>query len=181
MDKKSAHCLLVLIALCGLILTIGCTPAPRYTSKIMVPLAESSPDTPALRQKPDSLNQAVPESTINTVDRPADAAAANPVNNAVDNTFVGKATYYAHEFHGRKTASGERFNMNELTAAHKSLPFNTQVRVTNISNQKSVVVRVNDRGPFCKGCLIDLSYRAAQEIDMIKSGITQVKIEILRP
>ncbi len=92
----------------------------------------------------------------------------------------GKASFYADQFHGRKTANGETFNMEKLTAAHPSLPFGTRVRVTNLRNGKDVIVRINDRGPFIKGRIIDLSIGAAKEIGLIKSGTTQVKLETLR-
>ena len=89
------------------------------------------------------------------------------------------ASYYADKYHGRKTSNGEIFNMYDLTAAHKTLPFNTKVKVTNLSNGKSVVVRINDRGPFVKGREIDLSKAAAVKIGMIKSGTAKVSLEIL--
>ena len=90
-----------------------------------------------------------------------------------------EASYYADKFHGRKTASGEVFNMYSMTCAHKTLPFGTVLRVTNLGNSKTVDVRVNDRGPFVKGREIDLSKAAAQKLDMIKSGTARVKIEII--
>ena len=90
----------------------------------------------------------------------------------------GKASYYADRFHGRLTANGERFNMHDLTAAHKSLPFGSMVRVTNLSNGKKVLVRINDRGPYIKGRIIDLSLEAAKEIDLLKKGVTNVRIEV---
>lgn len=89
------------------------------------------------------------------------------------------ASYYADKYHGRKTSNGEVFNMYDLTAAHKTLPFNTKVKVTNLSNGKSVVVRINDRGPFVKGREIDLSKAAAVKIGMIKSGTAKVSLEIV--
>lgn len=89
---------------------------------------------------------------------------------------IGKASYYAHKFHGRKTASGERYNKNDLTAAHPKLPFNTIVHVVNLQNGKSVDVRINDRGPFIKGRIIDLSYAAAKQVGMIRDGVVKVKI-----
>ena len=89
------------------------------------------------------------------------------------------ASYYADKYHGRKTSNGETFNMYDLTAAHKTLPFNTKVKVTNLSNGKSVVVRINDRGPFVKGREIDLSKAAAVKIGMIKSGTAKVSLEIV--
>ncbi len=90
---------------------------------------------------------------------------------------TGEASYYAHQFHGRKTANGEIFDMNKLTAAHRNLPFGTKLRVTNLQNGKQVTVRVNDRGPFVKGRIIDVSYEAAKQLDMIRSGIADVTIE----
>lgn len=90
----------------------------------------------------------------------------------------GKASYYADRFHGRLTANGERFNMHEMTAAHKSLPFGSMVRVTNLTNGKKVVVRINDRGPYIKGRIIDLSKGAAKEIGLIKKGVSKVKLEV---
>ena len=92
----------------------------------------------------------------------------------------GKASYYGSRHHGRKTANGERFNKNALTAAHRSLPFGSLVRVTNLNNQKSIVVRINDRGPYAKGRIIDLSEQAARELNMIRAGVAQVKIEQLQ-
>jgi len=89
------------------------------------------------------------------------------------------ASYYADKFHGRKTASGTKYHKNKYTAAHRSLPFNTKVKVTNMSNDSSVIVTITDRGPYAKGRIIDLSYCAARELNFIKKGITKVKIEIL--
>ncbi len=90
------------------------------------------------------------------------------------------ASYYAEDFHGKKTSNGERFNMNALTCAHKSLPFNTILKVTNLANGKSVEVRVNDRGPFVLNREIDLSKAAAVKLGMIGSGTTKVKLEIVK-
>lgn len=87
------------------------------------------------------------------------------------------ASWYGPGFHGRKTANGERFNTNDLTAAHKSLPFNTLLRVTNLENGRYTIVRVNDRGPYARGRIIDLSYAAKTEIGM--GGLAKVKIEIV--
>jgi rare lipoprotein A len=91
----------------------------------------------------------------------------------------GIASYYADEFHGRTTANGETYDMNALTAAHKTLPFNTRVRVTNHENGKSVVVRINDRGPFKGDRIIDLSLAAAKAIDMIQHGTAAVTIDVM--
>ena len=92
----------------------------------------------------------------------------------------GMASYYGDKFHGKKTASGEIFNKWDYTCAHKKLPFGTRLRVTNLKNKKSVIVRVNDRGPFVKGRIVDLSYAAAKKIGMITYGVVKVKLEKLR-
>jgi len=92
----------------------------------------------------------------------------------------GEASWYGPGFNGKKTASGEKFDMYKLTAAHKKLAFGTIVKVTNLNNGKSVIVKINDRGPFVKGRVIDLSKKAAQQIDMINSGHVPVKIEIVK-
>jgi rare lipoprotein A len=91
----------------------------------------------------------------------------------------GNASWYGREFHGRITASGERFNMNEMTAAHRTLPFGTVLLVKNLENKKTVRVKVNDRGPYKDGRIIDLSFAAAKRIDMLKSGEAMVGIKVL--
>ena len=92
----------------------------------------------------------------------------------------GLASYYAEPYHGRRTASGEVFDTYEaMTAAHRTLPFNTVVRVKNKMNGKQVEVRINDRGPFIAGRIIDLSVRAARAIDMIRSGVVLVQLQII--
>ncbi len=93
----------------------------------------------------------------------------------------GMASYYAEEFHGRKTSNGETYDMNSMTAAHPSFPFNTKVKVTNLDNGKSIVVRINDRGPFKKNRIIDLSYMAAKELEMIGPGTAFVRVEVIEP
>ena len=92
---------------------------------------------------------------------------------------VGLASYYARTHHGRRTASGERFDMQAMTAAHRTLPFGTRVRVTNLANGRRTVVRINDRGPFRRERIIDLSYAAARELGMAGRGITRVRLEVV--
>jgi len=92
---------------------------------------------------------------------------------------TGMASWYGPDFHGQTTSSKEVYDMYDLTAAHRSLPFGTYVMVTNMDNGKSVTVRINDRGPFVKGRIIDLSYAAAKSLDMLGPGVVPVKIEIL--
>ena len=97
----------------------------------------------------------------------------------VVNTYEGVASWYGEDFHGRKTANGEIFDMYELTAAHKTLPMGTTCVVTNLDNDKTVTVRINDRGPFVKDRIIDLSYAAAKVIGMIDTGTAPVRVEVL--
>ncbi|EJN38902.1 rare lipoprotein A [Pseudomonas sp. GM84] len=90
---------------------------------------------------------------------------------------TGTASYYGSRHHGKRTASGEAFNQNGLTAAHRSLPFGSRVLVTNLANKRSVVVRINDRGPHTRGRLIDLSRAAAEKIGMVRSGTARVRVQ----
>jgi rare lipoprotein A len=92
---------------------------------------------------------------------------------------VGMASYYGRNFQGRRTASGERYNMYALTAAHPALAFGTRVEITNLKNGRKVRVRINDRGPFRKGRIIDLSYAAAKKIGMLTRGVVKVRIRVL--
>ncbi len=94
-------------------------------------------------------------------------------------TFYGNASFYAGKFHGRQTASGEIYDMYQLTAAHRTLPFGTVCRVTNLENKRSVTVRVNDRGPFVDGRVMDLSLEAANQLGSIQDGVIRVRVEIL--
>jgi rare lipoprotein A len=106
-------------------------------------------------------------------------APARPTVSSKD--LEGLASYYAEPYHGRKTASGEIFDTYQgLTAAHRTLPFNTFVRVTNKTNGRQVDVKINDRGPFVDGRIIDLSLRAAREIDLVRPGVAPVKLTVLK-
>lgn len=93
---------------------------------------------------------------------------------------IGVASYYGLEFHGRPTTSGEIYDMNSLTAAHPTLPLGTIVKVTNLANDKSVIVRINDRGPFKKNRIIDVSYEAAKQLGFLNDGTALVKIEVIK-
>jgi len=97
----------------------------------------------------------------------------------VDDKFSGIASWYGPDFHAKKTSNGEIYNMYGQTAAHKTLPMNTMVRVDNLENGKSTVVRINDRGPFVVGRIIDLSNKAAHDIDMVKKGTAKVRLTVL--
>lgn len=92
---------------------------------------------------------------------------------------TGKASYYADKFEGRTTANGEKYKHSKMTAAHRLLPFGTVVKVTNTTNNRTVEVRINDRGPFVEGRIIDLSKSAAEKLDIIQAGIADVKIEVV--
>lgn len=96
-------------------------------------------------------------------------------------TQNGKASYYADSFDGKRTASGETFRQRHLTAAHKSLPFGTRVKVVNMANGRSVKVRINDRGPFAPGRIIDLSKKAASRLGMLNTGVANVEIKYKKP
>ncbi|WP_299706620.1 septal ring lytic transglycosylase RlpA family protein [uncultured Pontibacter sp.] len=96
-----------------------------------------------------------------------------------DKTQIGSASWYGSKYHGRKTSSGERYNKNDMTAAHKTLPFGTMVKVTNPANDKSVVLRINDRGPFVGNRIIDVSEAAARKLDIHARGVAKVKVEVI--
>ncbi len=100
---------------------------------------------------------------------------------SIDAVQTGMASWYGGKFHGRQTASGEAYDMWRMTAAHKTLPFGTIVRVTHSGNGKSVILRINDRGPFVKGRIIDVSRAAAVKLDLFGEGVAKVRLEVLSP
>jgi len=102
-----------------------------------------------------------------------------PIPHAHGFTERGVASWYGKKFHGRTTSNGERYNMYAMTAAHKTLPMNTMLLVKNLENGKETIVRVNDRGPFVRGRIIDLSYSAAQNLDIVQKGLARVQIVAL--
>ena len=106
-------------------------------------------------------------------------AAAAPAKASSGDVTEGKVAHYGRKFNGRKTASGERFNAGAMTVAHKTLPFGTLVKVTNLANKRSVVVRVNDRGPTTPDRVGDLSTAAAGKIKMLRSGVVDAKLEVV--
>jgi rare lipoprotein A len=135
---------------------LGCAPSARFTSE----KKSAGRASPSTRQ--------VSEGDIVRVK-----------HDRVLLTLEGVASYYADDFHGKLTSNGEVFDMHGLTAAHRTLPFDSVVRVTNLENNKSVVLRINDRGPFVDGRIIDLSLGAARELDMVQKGTARVRIEVL--
>ncbi len=112
---------------------------------------------------------------------PPPAGRRAPVVVQPGDTETGIASWYGHPYHGRAAANGEIYDMEKMTAAHRTLPFNTWVRVYDLDNNKSTEVRIIDRGPFIDGRIIDLSHAAAREIEMIGPGVAKVRIEVIRP
>jgi rare lipoprotein A len=163
--------LIVLVA-CALAVLSGC--ASRR------PVAASQPPTEA--STPEATSESVKNSTPPSPRRSGLAAkrrrdTAIPVSAGY--TEQGEASWYGVPFHGRQASNGEIYDMNKLTAAHRTLPFETMVRVTNETNGKSTVVRITDRGPFVNNRIIDLSYAAAREIESIGPGVVPVRLEVL--
>lgn len=130
---------------------------------------------PAQRQS----TTASPSKTSSTTLESNKALKTSGTSSKVGTVMKGGASYYADKYEGRPTASGEAFSQKKLTAAHKTLKFGTMVRVTNLSNNKKVDVKINDRGPYVNGRIIDLSRAAAEKIDLIRAGVAQVTVEIL--
>ena len=121
-----------------------------------------------LFEQPNFLEMSTPEQIIPLRDK-----------SLIASTYSGQASWYGPGFHGRLTANGERYNQNAMTAAHRHLKFGTRVRVTNLRNRRSVVVRINDRGPYAKGRIIDVSAAAARSLGMVKSGVAPVRVTVL--
>lgn len=111
---------------------------------------------------------------------PPKRTASTPNSGGRSGVQDGMASWYGGQHHGGPTASGERFDKNAMTAAHRTLPMNTRVRVTSKRNGRSVVVRINDRGPYGRGRIIDLSEAAAKQLDMIDAGVVPVRVQVLR-
>jgi rare lipoprotein A len=156
---------------------------PRFLTSVMVVLvlgtshATAAPDLDennVAASAPLESPAVQPDETVAQAASPVEQAAA-----AVAHTFQGIVSYYGREFAGRKTANGERFDPSVLTMAHKTLAFGTLVRVTNLYNNRSVVVRVNDRGPFVGSRVADLSAGAANLLGMLGAGVVQARLEVL--
>jgi rare lipoprotein A len=139
-------------------LLLGCSSAPRFYSK-----------KPAAVEKETKRNFSSEGDKIDTFRNPS---------NSIE-SVTGFASFYADAFDGKMTANGEIYNMYELTAAHKTYPFNTMIRVVNLANNKTVIIRINDRGPFIEGRIIDLSLGAATQLGMDKTGVQEVRLEII--
>ena len=137
---------------------VGCSSAPRFYLK-----------KPATVEKKEKRTFTCEEGKIDTFHNPS---------NSIE-SVTGFASFYADAFDGKMTANGEIYNMYELTAAHKTYPFNTMIRVVNLANNKTVIIRINDRGPFIEGRIIDLSLGAATQLGMDKTGVQEVRLEII--
>ncbi|MFM7379367.1 MAG: septal ring lytic transglycosylase RlpA family protein [Erythrobacter sp.] len=149
----------------------------------LAPLAASSaaaPDAPAPIEAATSVVELVPLQPAAEITAPVVAEEA-PAPSAPQETVMGRgsASYYAAKFDGRRTASGERFDNGAMTAAHRTLPFGTLVRVTNLANGRSVIVRINDRGPFSAGRMIDVSRAAADELGLVARGHGMVELAVI--
>jgi rare lipoprotein A len=156
---------------------VSAAPAPverneTAPQQILAPLVESVPSAP------DEITSKFPPGAV-IQSLPAQDKVEAEEDVARKMIGSGEASYYGPGFAGRRTASGEIFNPSQLTAAHRTLPMGSKVRVINKRNGKSVVVRINDRGPFTKGRVIDLSVAAARQINMIQSGKAPVSLELL--
>lgn len=145
-------------AVLAAVVLFGCSSSPRFAEK------EKSSGT---------------EKTNRTTEKTEPEKSVKVSTGKVLLTLEGVASYYAMDFHGKLTSNGETFDMNALTAAHRTFPFGTKIRVTNLENNLSVVVRVNDRGPFIEGRMIDLSMAAAKEINLVKTGTARVRLEVI--
>ena len=147
----------LVLGLSGLLWAASCAPAPRYTSGRKAPPKRASTRQPV-----------TPRSKITP-----------PANLRPGMVLMGVSSFYGSDFHGKLTANGEVYDMYGLTAAHKTLPLNTIIRVTNMANRRNLIVRVNDRGPYVTGRILDLSYGAALKLGFVNQGTTRVKIEII--
>ncbi len=188
---KKNHALWIITAITLLLSACGGPSLTKLPPSYEEPVASSSSSKPSVSAE---SNSPVPEPTAEVV-----VPKVEPINpgNAKPYTVLGEtyapmkeistfmqkglASWYGKKFHGRKTANGEIFNMYKLSAAHKTLPIPSYVQVTNEHNQKSIIVRVNDRGPFIKGRIIDLSYAAAKKLDMLGHGTMPVTIQLVDP
>jgi rare lipoprotein A len=168
--RTRSAALVTALAALALPASVGRAEAPSLT--VATAFADLGPATsePFAEARAVDVTEVAPASAA-----PAPATAA-PAGVALAG---GMASYYGRELAGNRTANGEAFDPADLTAAHRSLPFGSRVRVTNTSNGQSVVVRINDRGPFARSRVIDLSHAAAEQIGMVRSGHAEVSIELL--
>jgi rare lipoprotein A len=158
---------ITLLAACAAFAAIGAAQAQQASAPA------ATPAMPAVTPAPE------PAPVVTPAPGPARKVMITAAPAASGDANEGKVAHYGAKFNGRKTASGERFNMNAMTMAHKTLPFGTRVKVTNLANKKSVVVRVNDRGPTDPGRIGDLTTGAARKIGMTKAGVVDARLEVV--
>jgi rare lipoprotein A len=178
------------IILIFIYLLSGCTSSPRYTKHSTIPETEKKvPQTQIIYTNPQSTSPVPPPKQVNqpidSIEEKTSEVTPSEVpssNESITSEPVfsedGIATYYSNNLQGHKTSFGERYDKRKYTAAHKTLPFNTMAKVTCIDNEKSVIVRINDRGPHGKNRVIDLSKAAADEIDLTRKGLAKVRVEV---
>ncbi|MEE2754572.1 MAG: septal ring lytic transglycosylase RlpA family protein [Candidatus Latescibacterota bacterium] len=155
MAHKAARCLMNNLVLTTL---VSCVASPRYPT----PSPNSDPS---------------PTVSANVPERGRKSISVVSTEGAYQ---VGPASYYAHKFHGRQTANGEIFDMYGMSAAHRELPLGSVIKVTHLGNGRSLELRINDRGPFIRGRILDLSLGAAQHLDMVEEGVAQIRIDIVK-
>lgn len=161
--------------LLGVILLVGCAPKPSPPPQW--PSTPSASEEPRPATSPPQPQQTPLPPTARTYT--VLGQTYHPLTSADGFSEEGVASWYGPQFHAKRTASGEVYNMYDLTAAHRILPMQTKIRVTNLENGKTIVLRVNDRGPFVGNRIVDLSYKAAQELDVIRPGTAKVRVEAL--
>lgn len=164
------------IVLCACFLMTACS-----TSRYQIRNDHAPDDIPTLDSIADAVPIAQPYSHYANKDYKVKGKRYQVWREIDELTQTGKASWYGKKFHGHKTANGEVYDMFSMSAAHKNLPLPSFLKVTNLGNSKSVIVRVNDRGPFHPNRIIDLSYAAAYKLDMLKSGTADVEIELIIP
>jgi len=160
MDKRGLITFIIILILAS------CSSAPRYGRAAAALKYKKSASAPSKNSKPKSKAIFIDPKTVNT-------------NVKHKKRMVGISSFYAEDFHGKLTANGEVYDMYGLTAAHKTLPLNTVARVTNLENGKSLILRINDRGPYIQGRMLDCSYGAAKKLDFIKQGKTKVQVDVI--
>ena len=136
----------------------SCTPSPRYASQNI--------------KKDNNASKSKKVKTIPVKPAPKDFDKSKTI-------FKGVSSYYGKDFHGKLTANGEVFDMYGITAAHKTIPLNTVVRVTNLDNDKSIILRINDRGPYIEGRMLDCSYGAAKKLGFINAGMANIEMKVI--
>ena len=148
-----------------IVIFASCSSSPRY-GRSKTAKYKKATSTNSKKSKPKSKAIFIDPKTVNT-------------NVKHKKRMVGISSFYAEDFHGKLTANGEIYDMYGLTAAHKTLPLNTVARVTNLENGKSLILRINDRGPYIQGRMLDCSYGAAKKLDFVQQGKTKVQVDVI--